>query len=88
MDADQAYFGPHMLTSATKKVDKAVVIMTKRAYLDRLEGGVDFLFSVKNGGVGLGTVSPKVAPQDLAKTLAIKKQIAKGKIKIKPTIKF
>jgi basic membrane protein A len=88
VDADQSYLGPHMLTSATKKVDVAVVVMTKRAYLQRLKGGVDFLFNVKNGKVGLGKVSPKVNPADLAATKEIYKQIAQGKIKITPIIKF
>ncbi|MBA2643001.1 MAG: BMP family ABC transporter substrate-binding protein [Actinobacteria bacterium] len=88
VDADQSYLGAHMLTSATKKVDLAVVIMTKRAHLDRLQGGVDFLFNVKNGGIGFGKVSPKVNKGDLAKANALKRQIAKGQIKIKPTIKF
>ena len=88
VDADQSYLGAHMLTSATKKVDLAVVIMTKRAHLGRLKGGVDFLFNVKNGGIGFGKVSPKVPNADLATANAIKKRIAKGQIKIKETVKF
>ena len=88
VDADQRYLGAHMLTSATKTVDRAVVIMTKRAHLGRLQGGVDFLFNVKNGGIGFGSVSPKVNAADLARANAIKKRIATGQIKIKPTIKF
>ncbi len=88
VDADQRYIGAHMLTSATKKVDLSVEIITKRAHLDRLKGGSDFLFNVKNGGVGLGSVSPKVNKADLAATKAIQRQIAKGKIKIKQTIEF
>jgi basic membrane protein A and related proteins len=90
VDADQSYLGPHMLTSATKKVDRAVAVMTRLAYVDRLKknGPVDRLFNVKNGGVGFGKVSPKVSKANFAKALAIKKQIARGKIKIKETIKF
>ena len=88
VDADQAYFGPFMLTSATKKVDRAVEIMTKRAYLDRLQSGVDFLFNVHNHGVGIGKVSPKVPAADLAKVKRIEKQIANRQIKIKAEIKF
>jgi basic membrane protein A len=88
VDADQRYLGAHMLTSATKKVDLSVAIITKRAEKGRLKGGTDFLFNVKNGGVGLGSVSPKVNKADIAKTNAIKKLIASGKIKIKETIKF
>jgi basic membrane protein A len=88
VDADQRYLGAHMLTSATKKVDLSVEIITKRAHLGRLKGGNDFLFNVKNAGVGLGSVSPKVNKADLAATKAIQSQIAKGKIKIKQTIEF
>ena len=88
VDADQSYLGPYMLTSATKKVDHAVEIMTKRAYRDSLKGQVDFLFNVKNSGVGIGKVSPKVPAADVAAVKRIQKQIATGKIKVKPTIKF
>jgi basic membrane protein A len=88
VDADQRYIGAHMLTSATKKVDLSVEIITKRAALDRLQGQVDFRFSAKNGGVGLGSVSPKVNPADLAATKRIQRQIANGKIKVKETVKF
>jgi basic membrane protein A and related proteins len=88
VDADQSYIGPHMLTSATKKVDVAVEVMTKRAYLGRLQGGVDFLFNVKNGKVGLGKVSPKVPAADLAAVKRIQRQIANGKIKVKPKVSF
>jgi basic membrane protein A and related proteins len=88
VDADQRYLGAHMLTSATKRVDLSVEIITKRAHLDRLKGGNDFLFNVKNAGAGLGSVSPKVNKSDLAATKAIQRQIAQGKIKIKQTIEF
>ena len=88
VDADQRYLGAHMLTSAIKKVDLAVEIITKRAELGRLKGQVDFVFSAKNGGVGLGSVSPKVNRADLAATKRIQRLMANGKIKVKETIKF
>jgi basic membrane protein A len=88
VDADQSYLGPHMLTSATKKVDLSVEIMTKRAAKDRLQSQVDFRFSAKNGGVGLGRISPKVNPADVAAVKRIQRQMANGKIKVKETIKF
>jgi basic membrane protein A len=88
VDADQRYLGAHMMTSATKKVDLSVVIITKRAMAGRLKGQTDFLFNVKNKGVGLGSVSPKVNKADVAKTNVIKAQIASGKIKVKETVKF
>ena len=95
VDADQLYLGPHMLTSAVKRVDVAVEQLTRLAYAGNLKTGRgtlktggDYDFNVRNNGVGLGKVSPKVPAEDIAKLNAIKKQIAKGNIKIKPTIKF
>ena len=43
---------------------------------------------MKNAGVGLGKVSPKVNRADLAKTKAIQRLMVKGKVKVKQTIKF
>jgi len=53
-----------------------------------LEGQVDRLYNIRNGGVGYGKVSPKVPAADIAKLNAIKKRIAKGEIKIKPKVAF
>jgi len=89
VDADQRYLGAHMLTSATKKVDIAVATMTRLAHVGRIPAGPrDRLFNVKNAGVGLGTVSPKVNRADLAKTKAIQRAMIRGKVKVKQTIKF
>ena len=46
------------------------------------------MFNLKNGGVGLGSVSPKIPKAYVAKTLAVGKLIAPGKIKVKPIVKF
>jgi basic membrane protein A len=88
VDADQSYIGAHMLTSATKKVDRAVAKVTRLAHVSALEGQVDRLYNIRNGGVGYGKVSPKVPAADIAKLNAIKKRIAKGEIKIKPKVAF
>ncbi len=47
-------------------------------------GGTDGIFTVKNGGVGFGTVSTKAPNRAalIAKLNAVSKQIAAGKIKI------
>ena len=88
VDADQSYLGAHMLTSATKKVDRAVAKVTRLDYVYALKGQVDRLYNIKNGGVGIGKVSPKVNPADIAALNAQKKKVATGQIKIKETIKF
>jgi basic membrane protein A and related proteins len=59
VDADQAYLGDHILTSALKKVDVAVFDAIKRAQEGKFKGGTDVIATVKNGGVGLGKLGPE-----------------------------
>jgi basic membrane protein A len=58
VDADQSYLGPHILTSALKKVDVAVFDAIKRAQDGKFNGGTDVIATVKNGGIGLGKIGP------------------------------
>ena len=44
VDADQAYLGPQVLTSALKKVDVAVLDTIKRAQAGKFNGGADTIF--------------------------------------------
>ena len=88
VDADQLYLGPFMMTSALKLVDKAVMDLTRLASKGKLKTQRDYLYNLKNGGVGLGSVNKKVPKAFVAKTLAVGKLIASGKIKVKPTIKI
>jgi basic membrane protein A len=65
VDADQHYLGPHILTSALKKVDVAVLstisaeVQAKKAGKP-FRGGFDAVFTAKNGGIGFGAWSAKV----------------------------
>jgi basic membrane protein A len=79
VDADQAYLGDHILTSALKKVDVAVFDAIKRAQDGSFKGGTDVIASVENGGVGLGKIGP--AGSKYADQLKeIQDQIAAGEI--------
>jgi basic membrane protein A and related proteins len=87
VDADQSFLGPHILTSATKKVDVAV-FKTIQAYKKNpsgLRGGRDVTFNVKNNGLGYGKLSSRLSKADRTfitkKVNAIKRLIASGKIK-------
>jgi basic membrane protein A and related proteins len=57
VDADQAYLGPYILTSAIKKVDTSVFDTVKKVQDDKFTGGGDVTFDVKNEGAGIGKVS-------------------------------
>jgi basic membrane protein A len=79
VDADQSYLGPHILTSALKKVDVAVFDAIKRAQAGQFAGGTDVIATVKNGGVGLGKISPE--GQKYADQIKkVQDQIAAGEI--------
>jgi basic membrane protein A and related proteins len=87
VDADQSFLGPHILTSATKKVDVAVfqTIRDFRRNPAGFRGGFDKVFDVKSGGVGYGKLSTRLPRAKRAeytrKVEAIRKLIASGRIK-------
>jgi basic membrane protein A len=79
VDADQAYLGPQVFTSALKKVDVAVVNAIKGVQEDKYTGGQDVINSVKSGGIGYGklnTAASKYADQ----VKQVQDQIASGQI--------
>jgi basic membrane protein A len=79
VDADQSYLGPHILTSALKKVDVAVFDAIKRGQGGNFGGGSDVIATVKNGGVGLGKLGPE--GQKYADQIKkVQNDIASGKI--------
>ena len=88
VDADQRYLGPHIMTSALKKVDKAVEDLTKLAYAGNLATQRDYIFNLKNGGVGLGSVSPKIPKAFVAKTNAIGEADRRGQDQGQADVKF
>jgi basic membrane protein A len=85
VDADQSYLGPQVLTSALKRVDTSVYATIKQVLDGKFKGGADSVFSLKNDGVGLGKISPKVPKADVQKVREIEKQIKAGKIADIPT---
>jgi len=86
VDADQAYLGKHILTSGTKKVDNAAFKFFSLVNSGKFRGGRDLVFTLKNGGQGVGKISPKVPPAFVTKMNAIKKLIIRGKIKPPATL--
>jgi basic membrane protein A len=85
VDADQAYLGTYVLTSALKRVDTAVFNSIKDAKSGNFKGGRDAVYGLKVNGVGIGKFSPKAPKNIPAKVAAIKAQIVSGKITNIPT---
>ena len=86
VDADQSALGDHMLTSAMKKVDRAVFLTVQSIQNGTWRGGRNSVFGLAEGGVGLGTVSERVPREYLRKLEQIERQIVAGEIKIPTSV--
>ena len=84
VDADQSFLGPHILTSAVKRVDTAVFLAIKSVADGKFKAG-NVTYGLKDNGVALGKVSPKVPKSEVAKVQKIRADIISGKIKNIPT---
>jgi basic membrane protein A len=86
VDVDQSYLGAHILTSAVKRVDNGVFLAIKGAMSGTgFKAGGNLVFNLKNSGVALGKISPKVPKAFLTRINGLKKQIIAGTIK-PPTV--
>ncbi|MGE4177918.1 MAG: BMP family protein [Thermoleophilia bacterium] len=82
VDRDQSDLGPHILTSAVKRVDVSVYDTIQAVQDGTFAGGADATFNLANEGVALGTTSPEV-PQELLDEIAeLQQQIIDGEITV------
>jgi basic membrane protein A and related proteins len=85
VDADQSYIDPkHVLTSATKHVDVAVYKAIQSVKNGTFKGG-NVTYGLKDNGVGLGKINPRVPRSEVAKVEKIRQEVVSGKIKNIPT---
>jgi basic membrane protein A and related proteins len=80
VDADQSFLGPHVLTSALKKVDEGVFRTIKSVQDGTFRGGRNLTFGLPEKGVDLGTISRRVPEADLVLLEDVKQQIIDGEI--------
>ena len=86
VDADQSYIDPrHVLTSATKHVDVAVFKAIQSVVNGTFKGG-NAVYGLKDNGVGLGKINPRVPKSEVAAVEKIRQEIVSGKIANIPTI--
>jgi basic membrane protein A and related proteins len=86
VDRDQSDLGPHILTSAVKRVDTSVFDTVKSVQEGSFKGGTDAVFNLENDGVALGKTSDKVTQDILDKVDELKQQIIDGQITPKSTL--
>ena len=82
VDVDQSHLGRHILTSAVKRLDVAVFDTIEELARGTLETGRTSYFSLRNSGVGLGTISAAVPRSFLAEIEDVRAAILAGKIPI------
>jgi basic membrane protein A len=82
VDADQSFLGPHVLTSAQKRVDEGVFRTIKSVQDGTWQGGRNLVFGLAQDGVALGTISKKVPQADLDDLDQVKQKIASGEIQV------
>jgi basic membrane protein A and related proteins len=86
VDRDQSDLGPHILTSAVKRVDQSVFLTSEAVQDGTFKGGTDAVFDLENDGVGIGKISPKV-PQELVDQMnELKQQLIDGTIQAPSTL--
>src|SRR5215218_3971961 len=84
VDADQAYLGDHIMTSAVTKVDEAAFTAAQEVQDGTFKPGTDTVFDVKSGGVGYGKTND-VGAKYADKVDAVLEQIKSGEISDIPT---
>ena len=86
VDVDQSALGPHVLTSVLKRFDVALF----RAVLDlqrgRFRTGVNAVYGIRSGGVGLGKISPRVPAEVVTLLAPVRHRIAGGAITVPTAI--
>ena len=87
VDTDQSALGSYILTSVLKHYDIGLFGAIRALTRGQLRTGGDQIFNLRNGGVGLGKISPEV-PAPLRRELgSIRAQIVSGAIKVPSTLK-
>jgi len=79
VDADQAYLGDQIMTSALKKVDVAVYNEVKAVQEGGFKGGANTVFDVKSGAVGFGDTN-EVGAKYADQIKEVQDKIASGEL--------
>ncbi|MGH3132889.1 MAG: BMP family lipoprotein [Gaiellaceae bacterium] len=86
VDTDQSFLGPHILTSAVKRVDVAVFEAIQTAVEGSFTGGRDLVFDLENGGVAVGEISSEVPEEFIERMNELEPMIRSGEIEPPTTV--
>lgn len=85
VDVDQSGFGPHILTSVLKRLDLVVYRAVAALRDGRLRTGVDRSYGLRDGGVTLGKISPRVPGSLVTDVERLRERIERGRLPVIPT---
>jgi basic membrane protein A len=86
VDTDQSYLGRFVLTSALKRWDRAVFQTIERLRTGKLPRTGDIVFGYRGRDLGLGRISPEVAPAIAKRVKAVERAVAKGRVRHIPVV--
>ena len=82
VDVDQYKDAKRVLTSGVKRVDTGVIDAIEQAQAGQFKGGQDLVFDLKNGGMGVGKISPSVPASWVTLMNSYKAKIIAGTLKV------
>ena len=82
VDVDQYKDAKRVLTSGVKRVDTGVFDAIQQAQSGQFKGGTDLVFDLKNGGMGVGKISPSVPQSWVTLMNSYKAKIIAGTLKV------
>jgi basic membrane protein A len=86
VDADQAFLGDHVLTSALKRVDVAVFTTIEQVVNGEFTGGGITSLGLAEDGVGLGEFSANAPQEAVDATMQQADKVKAGEIEIPETL--
>jgi basic membrane protein A len=85
VDTDLSYLGSHILTSAVKREDSAIVATIRGLQDGSLRRGGSSVFRLRNAGVQLGAISPGVPASVVRAVDLLRRRILSGIVRV-PTV--
>ena len=87
VDVDQYKLAKRVLTSGVKRVDNGVFAVAQQEQQGQFKGGTDLNFDLKNGGMGIGKISPSCPPAFIKLMNSYKAKIIAGTLKVPSALK-
>jgi basic membrane protein A len=82
VDIDQSSLGPHILTSVVKRYDAVFLTLLRQVKRGRIPVGTDTVLTLREHGVGLGKLSPRVPASLRSELDRLQRAIVAGDIRV------